>query len=365
MGLFGPKSPEEERLKELTGGFLVSDDYVAILEGNGLTITEGENIREKIKKEIKTGSLKTDDILDRLDYLIKMKAKSKGHEPRGYDTSILYPNISTPIKHSEELAHKTYGELVAMLPKFCENCGNDTQGLMYVFCPKCQAYIWNPISDEITRRRIDNHFKIGENLDNEHDKRLTLINELKSKGFSIRSIFLSEMCRFFSYLSMADNVISDNEVEFINEYLHLNLNKKQITNIFGTIDETYEDKLPLSFLIYYEIETEIEKGYNHLNTIYRFYEMIGSLFISCDGKVDPKEKIKFMKCIKNLEKNIKNLKAGRYQSIDISRKQQNAIKIIEKHGKKNENIKTNICSKCGYKNRSNVKFCTQCGNKLI
>ena len=111
MGLFGPKSPEEERLKELTGGFLVSDEYVAILEGNGLTMTEGETIREKIKKEIKNGSLKTDDILDRLDYLIKKKAKSKGNEPKGYDTSILHPNLSKPIKHARDLSHTSTDDL--------------------------------------------------------------------------------------------------------------------------------------------------------------------------------------------------------------------------------------------------------------
>ena len=58
MGLFNPKSPKEERLKELTGGFLVSDEYVTILEGNGLTMTDGETIREKIKKEIKKWFIK-------------------------------------------------------------------------------------------------------------------------------------------------------------------------------------------------------------------------------------------------------------------------------------------------------------------
>ena len=36
MGLFSRKTPEEERYKELTGGFLVSDDYITILEANVL-----------------------------------------------------------------------------------------------------------------------------------------------------------------------------------------------------------------------------------------------------------------------------------------------------------------------------------------
>ena len=32
-------------------------------------------------------------------------------------------------------------------------------------------------------------------------------------------------------------------------------------------------------------------------------------------------------------------------------------------GEKHSNI--NVCSKCGFENRSKVKFCTNCGNKLI
>ena len=154
MGLFGPKSPEEERFKELTGGFLVSDDYMAILEGNGLTVAEGETIREKVKNEINNGSLGTNDILNRLDQLIKEKAKSKGYQPRGYDTSIIHPNLSTPIKHDKDLSDKSDREIEEMLQKFCPNCGGKIEGI-YVFCDNCQAYVWNQTSDEYIRRMID------------------------------------------------------------------------------------------------------------------------------------------------------------------------------------------------------------------
>lgn len=363
MGLFGPKSPGEERLKELTGGFLVHDDYMKILEGNGLSVAEGEDIRETVKKEIKRGSLKTDDILDRLDYLIKEKARSKGFEPKGYDVSILYPNISALNERTEDLSDKTINELMIMIPQFCTNCGHDTKGIINVFCPKCLAYIWNPISDEVFRRIINDYLKFAEILDNEYHKELTAVNELKSKGFSIHSIFLSEYCSFLCYLAAADNIISDAEIKFINEYLHLDFNKKQISDFARTLDENYENALPLQFIIYHEIETQVDNSYR-IADVRNFYAIAGDLFLSCDGNVDPKEKIKFGIYLNKLGKNIQKLKAGRYELDKINYKQQNAINLIERQKNKN-NIKTNFCTKCGFENRPNVKFCTKCGNKMI
>lgn len=42
-------------------------------------------------------------------------------------------------------------------------------------------------------------------------------------------------------------------------------------------------------------------------------------------------------------------------------------KIKEEHSQNNRNTSSdiNVCSKCGFENRSKVKFCTNCGNKLI
>lgn len=364
MGLFGPKSPEEERLKELTGGFLVSDEYVVILEGNGLTMTEGETIREKIKKEIKNGSLKTDDILDRLDYLIKKKAKSKGNEPKGYDTSILHPNLSKPIKHARDLSHTSTDDLKKMIPNFCPNCGGETD-LVTVFCPHCQAYIWNELSDEYIRRLIDDLLNTGEKLDNNDYKRLNLVNELKSNGFSIHSIFLSDISVFLSFLSKGDGTISEEEVKFINEYLHLNFTIKQLNKLAETIDWNYEKKLPISFMIANELDTELKNNTAYLDNMGYFYLAMGMLLIACDGHVDPKEKSVLINYCENLDENIEKLKTAIFMPIDITRKQQKSFKLIEKRKNDVKNRKPDVCKKCGFKNRPNAKFCTKCGNKLI
>ena len=365
MGLFDPKSPEEERLKELTGGFLVSDEYVTILEGNGLTMTDGETIREKIKKEIKSGSLKTEDILDRLDYLIKKKAKSKGHEPKGYDTSILHPNLSKPIKHTMDLSHTSNQDLKKMIPNFCPYCGEETANILIVFCTNCQAYIWNEISDEYLRRLIDDLLNTGEKLDNNYYKRLNLVNDLKSNGFSIHSIFLTDICVFLSFLSKGDEIISEDEVKFINEYLHLNFTIKQLNKLVETIDWNYENKLPISFMIANELDSELNNNTDYLTNMSYFYLAMGMLLIACDGHLDPKEKSALITYCENLDKNIDKLKTTTFMSIDITRKQQKSIRLIEKRKNDVKNRKREVCRKCGFKNRPNVKFCTKCGNKLI
>lgn len=360
MGLFNrKKSPEEKRYEELTGGFLVSDEYIAILEANGLNTIDGERIRERVKKEIKNGSLKTDDILGRLDYLIKEKAKVKGYNPRGYDLSILHPNISRPVKHTEDLSHKTDDELMDMLPKFCSHCGNKTE-LIYVFCPNCQAYIWNPISDTLIRRFIKYYFDFGEAVDDEYHANFTIVNELKSKGYTIKSIFLSNLFSFLSYLSIADNIITDKEVEFINEYLSINYNKNQIREIVGKIDKNYKNKLPISFIIAHELDMELQDGNDYLEFTNNLYQTFGALFISCDNKIDPKEKSILLTYCDNLENNVKKLRTGRYELDYTDFDQQDSMKF-KNQTKKN----TNICSQCGFENRPNVKFCTKCGNKMV
>ena len=357
MGLFSRKTPEEERYKELTGGFLVSDDYITILEANGLNTIDGEKIRERVKKEIKNGSLTTDDILARLDFLIKEKAKVKGHTPRGYDLTILHPNITTPPQQGGDLSLKTDDELMDMLPKFCSNCGKKTD-LIYVFCPNCSAYIWNPISDTLIRRFIDYYFEFGAAVDEEYTANFSVINEIKSKGYSIKSIFLSNICTFLSYLSIADNIITDNEIKFINEYLYLNYDKNQINEIVGTIDRNYKDKLPISFIIANELDNELRDGNDYLEFTNNFYQTFGSLFISCDNKIDPKEKNTLLNYCDNLEKNVKKLRSGRYDfNIDFNELEKTNCKLMTN--------KSNICSECGFENRPKVKFCTNCGNKMI
>lgn len=71
MGLFKKESPEMLKLKELTGGFLISNEFQERLEANNLEGTVGYTIQKILKNEIKEGNLKVDDIEPRLQYLLE------------------------------------------------------------------------------------------------------------------------------------------------------------------------------------------------------------------------------------------------------------------------------------------------------
>lgn len=98
-------------------------------------------------------------------------------------------------------------------------------------------------------------------------------------------------------MSIADNIITDNEIKFINEYLYLNYDKNQINEIVGIIDRNYKDKLPISFIIANELDNELRDGNDYLEFTNNFYQTFGSLFISCDNKIDPKEKKHIIKLL--------------------------------------------------------------------
>ena len=214
-----------------------------ILKANGLSIFDGELIRKELSKEIKNRSLSVEDILPRLDYLIKERSKLRGYDSIGYNFSILNKNNT----QSTDLSHMTIRELDYQRPKICMKCGAKLSAFE-VFC-----------HNEIINRYIFELFEIIDDIDNNYNPNLSLINEWKSKGHSLRSIVLTDFANLFSFLSMADNVISDEEVKFFNDVLNFNYDKKQIEELFVSIDKNFINTLPISFIMAQEIDDELGK----------------------------------------------------------------------------------------------------------
>ncbi len=75
MGLFR-KNPSEKKLKELTGGFVLNNEFISRLKDNGLEIRDGSLIQSQLKDEIKEG-LPADDVGIRLNQLIVEYKKQK------------------------------------------------------------------------------------------------------------------------------------------------------------------------------------------------------------------------------------------------------------------------------------------------
>ena len=80
MGLFR-KNPAEKKLKELTGGFKLSHEFLERLKGEGLSIGDGAAIQNQLKKDIKSGKVKEEGLELRLEYLIDLRKKGLDLDP--------------------------------------------------------------------------------------------------------------------------------------------------------------------------------------------------------------------------------------------------------------------------------------------
>lgn len=78
------KSLAEKKLEELTGGFLINEQFANLLKENGLTTNDGEKIKKQLKNEIKTGVVSIDGLSIRLMYLIRKAAQKNNIIPPNY-----------------------------------------------------------------------------------------------------------------------------------------------------------------------------------------------------------------------------------------------------------------------------------------
>lgn len=70
------KTPAEEKLEDLTGGFILSDEYKALLKANNIEISVGEHIKNQLREEIKLNIVSEEGLETRLRYLIKQNSNN-------------------------------------------------------------------------------------------------------------------------------------------------------------------------------------------------------------------------------------------------------------------------------------------------
>lgn len=73
MGMFS-RTPAEQKLEDLTGGIILSEEYKAILKANNIEISVGEHIKNQLKEEIKLNIVSEEGLETRLRYLIKQNS---------------------------------------------------------------------------------------------------------------------------------------------------------------------------------------------------------------------------------------------------------------------------------------------------
>lgn len=138
MGLFSDDSPVEKKLKELTGGFRLSDSYVKLLEKNNLDKEAGNRIKNQLKEEISQGKLTVMTLEMRMIQLIQeysadtpipqTKECPKCHQTQDEDNT-------TCTKCGYDFTRKPSKKKIKMCPgcgiivfddeTVCSNCGYD------------------------------------------------------------------------------------------------------------------------------------------------------------------------------------------------------------------------------------------------
>ena len=76
--VFFKKDPAMQKLKELTGGLLITSEFEDKLKKAGLTAQDGYEIQQEIKESIKRKDVEVEGVETRINFLIEQRKKSKG-----------------------------------------------------------------------------------------------------------------------------------------------------------------------------------------------------------------------------------------------------------------------------------------------
>ena len=130
--------------------------------------------------------------------------------------------------------------------------------------------------------------------------------QIKSQTNPLSVLVLDDLFRWLGYLGLGDGVITDNEIEFINELLECSYSREDIESLA----DSPVDEVPLSFECLHELDTFARDydmtGIKSCNELLESYKLLGQFFITVDGELNPEVFEKYSEYIKNLEENIKD-----------------------------------------------------------
>jgi hypothetical protein len=125
--------------------------------------------------------------------------------------------------------------------------------------------------------------------------------QIKSQNAPLEVIILDDLFRYFSFLGLGDGIITDNEINFINELLVSYYTKSDIMNLTGA----EMDDLPVSVECLHELD-EFARGYDMTgvracNELFDSYRFLGKFFLTVDGELNPEVFEKYSDYINALE----------------------------------------------------------------
>ena len=122
---------------------------------------------------------------------------------------------------------------------------------------------------------------------------------------TLESLIVDDLFKYFAYLGLGDDRITDNELEFINSLLDTSFTKEDIQTL---TDLKISREIPLSFKCLHELDlcgvnfdmTEL----NTANELYNCYKVFGKFFITVDNELNEDVFKLYNDYIANLEKSL-------------------------------------------------------------
>ena len=122
---------------------------------------------------------------------------------------------------------------------------------------------------------------------------------------TLESLIVDDLFKYFEYLGLGDDRITDNELEFINSLLDTSFTKEDILTL---TDLKTSREMPLSFKCLHELDlcgvnfdmTEL----NTVNELYNCYKVFGKFFITVDNELNEDVFNLYNDYMANLEKSL-------------------------------------------------------------
>ena len=197
----------------------------------------------------------------------------------------------------------------------CPNCHAEIDD-RYKFCIKCGfdlRNIPNQNPHDALREMVDYVLGYAEMMD-EHDYYINdspLVYDWKNSDLSVKLAVIGDLIDWLVFLGIADGYVAPEEVQFINSYLGFNFTQNDIINLIPKrLDDDYFSNLPVSFKLLYDNDFMHKDYLNEKNLdgttefLFNIYDLMGELFIACDGDIAPDEKDALNSYMMNLRRNI-------------------------------------------------------------
>ena len=184
----------------------------------------------------------------------------------------------------------------------CNNCGKILDNSQTT-CPTCGSQV-----DKIDIGYLSNELAKLKFLVNTLNVFRPYCESLNDLDVSLESVILDDLFQWFAYLGLGDEVITDNELEFINTLLDSTYTKD---DIYKLSDLKLDSTQLLSFKCLSELDS-FGQGFdmhnlNSANELYECFKLFGKFFITVDNQLDEKVLGDYNECIGFLKEEYANI----------------------------------------------------------